>query len=169
MSGTSGEAVAAFEAELRRRDPDGTRLAAVGDLEALARAAVDVVLDPAVTWQEHLGPLYDTAGVRRLLGRDGRPVTKQAVSKRRDLLALTTSSGRKVFPAFQFAHRTPVDGLGEVLAALPEGLVSPWTVASWLVSPAADLAGRRPIDVLADGNRVAVAAAARAWAADLAA
>lgn len=162
-------AVEAFEAELRRRDPDGAQLAAVNDVPALARAAVDLLLDSAATWQAHLGAFYDTDGVRALLGKPGQPVSKQAVSKRPDLLALTTGSGRKVFPQLQFQGRAPVAGLGEVLGVLPEPLVSRWTVASWLVSPAPDLDGQRPIDALADGNRSAVTAAARSWAAALAA
>src|SRR3954453_14033090 len=112
----SEAAVAAFEEELARRDPGGPQLAAVDDLTALARAAADLVLDSAAAWQDHLGAFYDTDGVRQLLGRPGSPITKQAVSKRRDLLALTTGSGRKVFPAFQFQGRAPVAGLGEVLA-----------------------------------------------------
>ena len=165
----TAQAVLAIEAELQRRDPDGTQLAAVGDLDALARSAVDLLLDTAATWHEHLGGFYDTDGVRHLLGRPGRPVSKQAVSKRRDLLALTTGSGRKVFPQFQFRGRATPAGLGDVLAVLPEALVSRWTVASWLVSPAADLDGQRPIDALAEGNRVAVVEAARSWAAALAA
>jgi hypothetical protein len=47
--------------------------------------------------------------------------------------------------------------------------VSRWTVASWLVTPNQDLHGERPVDALADGYRVAVERAARAWAAGLAA
>lgn len=162
-------AVEAFEAELHRRDPDGVQLAAVDDVPALARAAVDLLLDSAATWQAHLGAFYDTDGVRALLGKPGRPVSKQAVSKRPDLLALTTGSGRKVFPQLQFQGRAPAAGLGDVLALLPEALVSRWTVASWLVSPAADLDGQRPIEALTDGNRAAVTAAAGSWAAALAA
>lgn len=170
MSSNAGAvAVEAFEAELRRRDPDGAQLAAVDDVPALARAAVDLLLDSAATWQAHLGAFYDTDGVRALLGSPGKPVSKQAVSKRPDLLALTTGSGRKVFPQLQFQGRTPVAGLGDVLAALPERLVSRWTVASWLASPATELGGQRPIDALADGNCVAIVASARSWAAALAA
>jgi hypothetical protein len=59
-------------------------------------------------------------------------VTKQ-VSKRR-LLALTTGSGRVVYPAFQFTAQRGA-GLPGVVATSTT-LVSPWTVASWLVSPA---------------------------------
>jgi hypothetical protein len=100
---------------------------------------------------QHLGPMYDVEGVRRLLGRPGAPVSRQAVSKRRGLLALTTGSGRVVYPAFQFGGGSPLPQLAQVLAELPEELVSRWTV-----------------DVLAAGNVDAVVRAARAWAAALA-
>ena len=58
-----------------------------------------------------------------------------------------------------------------MLEALPEDRVSRWTVASWLVSPEADLGGEAPIDVLFDADPAGVEAVvhiARAWAADLA-
>ncbi|MGH9069463.1 MAG: hypothetical protein ACRD0J_18510 [Acidimicrobiales bacterium] len=96
-------------------------------------------------------------------------MSKQAVSKNRNLLALTTGSGRVVYPRFQFAGRALIPGLRQVLAELPEEVVSHWTVASWLVSPAADMEGERPIDVLAEGGTQVVAEAARRWGAALAA
>ncbi len=55
---------------------------------------------------------------------------------------------------------------------LPPQLVTRWTVASWLVSPDADLDGARPIDVLARGGPDGadrVVAAASSWSAALAA
>ena len=91
------------------------------------------------------------------------------MSKRRGLLALTTGSGRVVYPRFQFRDGAPLPGLDRVLAELPESLVSRWTVASWLVSPSSEFAGARPVDLLADGAVVAVVTAARRWASDLAA
>ena len=91
--------------------------------------------------------------------------------KRKGLPALTTSSGRVVYPAFQFRGRTLAPGLARVLEALPEDLVSRWTVASWLVSPETDLGGDAPIEVLFDADPAgvdAVARVARAWAGNLA-
>jgi hypothetical protein len=120
---------------------------------------------------KQLGAFYDAEGVRALLARAGAPVTRQAVSKRKSLLAVTTGSGRVVYPAFQFQGRTPISGLGKVLEVLPETLVSRWTVASWLTSPEVALDGERPIDVLAnDGpaGRRRVAEVAARWSAQLA-
>jgi hypothetical protein len=156
-------------AELLLRDPDGSRFAAADDPQLLAREAADRAVDAAQAWIAHLGPMYDVDGVRQLLGRSGIPVSRQAVSKRRGLLALTTGSGAVVYPAFQFPGGSPVAGLAKVLDALPEHLVSRWTVASWLVSAEPDLNGERPIDVLAYGASESVVAAAQQWAAALAA
>ena len=122
----------------------------------------------AQAWVAHLGPMYDVEGVRRLLGRPAHPVSRQAVSKRRGLLALTTGSGRVVYPAFQFAGGSPMPHLARLMAELPESAVSRWTVASWLVSAEPTLDDQRPIDVLAAGEADAVVRAARAWAAALA-
>lgn len=163
--------VTALLGELQRRDPDGSLIAAASDVAQAAELAASGVLDPSVLWLEQLGAFYDSDGVRRLLGRGGAPVSRQAVSKRKGLLALTTGSGRVVYPAVQFRDRLLAPGMDQVLDALPEALVSRWTVASWLVSPEAALAGERPIDLLFDGEQAvaAVVAAARRWAGQLAA
>nr|WP_231126459.1 antitoxin Xre/MbcA/ParS toxin-binding domain-containing protein [Motilibacter aurantiacus] len=156
-------------AELLLRDPDGSRLDRVDDPDALARETAGRVVDTAAAWEAHLGAFYDVEGVRTLLSRGGRLISKQAVSKRKGLLALTTGSGRVVYPRFQFADGAPLAGLDDVLAELPEPLVSRWTVASWLVSPQPALDGERPVDVLREGSPAPVAAAARGWARSLAA
>lgn len=118
-------------------------------------------------WRRHLGGFYDGEAVQRLLGSTARPVTKQAVSKRRGLLALRTGSNRVVYPRFQFIAGHLVDGLDDVLDALPEEIVSRWTAASWLASENRELDGDRPIDVLAEGQVELVVAAARSWASSL--
>jgi hypothetical protein len=162
--------IEAFAARLAAQDPTGAALERADDVELLARQAADRVLDSSATWVEHLGAFYDTRGVRRLLARDESPISRQAVHKRRGLLSLTTGSGQAVYPAFQFSGRRPAPGLSEVLGLLPEELVSRWTVASWLVSPEAELDEQRPIDVLHDGGpegAVAVRAVAARWAAQL--
>jgi hypothetical protein len=76
-----------------------------------------------------------------------------------------------VYPAFQFTGSGVVPGLAAVLSILeaPEVGVSPWTVASWLVSPAAEFDDATPIDVLAAGEVEAVSNLARQWARALAA
>jgi hypothetical protein len=152
--------------ELRLHDPSGDL--GVRQARDLGRRVADRMLDDADRWHEHLGPCLDVTGVREVLGQPGRPVSKQAVSQRRGLLALTTGSGRVVYPAFQFEGRSVVPGLAEVLRALPEDLVSRWTVASWLVSPDAELQST-PISLLRAGRTRPVAQAAHDWAIALAA
>lgn len=163
---------ASLLAELCRRDPDGSRLALTADVGQVVARVADRVLDPAVVWQEGLGAFYDTDGVRQLLGRDDEPVSRQAVHKRKGLLALTTGSGQVVYPAFQFSGRTLAPGMDRVLEVLSADVVSRWTLASWLVSPDVELDGDRPIDVLFSGQPAAVdrvVQAASHWAAQLAA
>ena len=155
--------VAAFAHELELRDPDGRAAGAIPDPGSVMEQAVARVLMASHAWVDQLGPLYDVRGVMQILG-----VTKQAVSKRR-LLALTTGSGRVVYPAFQFTGSGVVPGLPAVLAMLPAEHVSPWTVAAWLTSPAAELDDDRPIDVLAGGDTAPVLALAADWAQALAA
>ncbi len=161
--GVHDDLIAAFAEELALRDPDGTAARAIPDPTSVAEQAVARVLLASHAWTELLGPLYDVRGVMQVLG-----VTKQAVSKRH-LLALTTGSGRVVYPAFQFTGGTVVPGLPSVLALLTPDVVSPWTLGAWLASPADELDGDRPIDVLAAGETAPVLALAGDWARALAA
>ena len=166
------ELIEAFSEQLAQYDPTGAIVARSDDLTAMARDAARRVLETASTWVEHLGSFYDSGGVAALLSRTATPISRQAVHKRRGLLALTTGSGQVVYPAFQFEGRRPVPGLAAVLDELPEAVVSRWTVASWLVSAEAELEGARPIDVLRDQGpegRAAVLSAAQRWSARLSA
>lgn len=163
--------IEAFSAQLAQYDPTGALVSRSDDVTLMARQAAQHVLDSASTWVEHLGPFYDTEGVRTLLSREGTPISRQAVHKRRGLLSLTTGSGQVVYPAFQFDGQRPTPGMTAVLHSLPEDLVSRWTVASWLMSADAELEGERPIDVLQEQGpegEQAVLDAARRWAGQLA-
>lgn len=151
-------------AELYLRDPKGRQLAQISDAPRFAREIAEKVIDTSKAWQEHLGVFYDVDGVRRLLSRNGQALSRQAVSKRKNLLALTTGSKRVVYPSFQFRDRTVVSGLDRVLEQLPEDLISRWTLASWLVSNEPELGGARPIDALHQGDVDAVVLIARNWA-----
>lgn len=155
--------LSAIGAELARRDPSGSATDHVDDIEAAARAAVDALVDTGALWQAHLGPVYDAKTVAVILGSPDKPVSRQAVSKR-SLLALRTGNGRVYYPAFQFANGQPMAGLADLLSTIDEDLVSRWTLASWLVSPEADLDGASPIDVLRAGDVERVLRLARAWA-----
>lgn len=161
--------VEAFVREVRKRDPEGRSLARIDSVDEAAAAAAQLVVDTGEEWREHLGGFFDVEVVRRLLGSSANPVTKQAVSKRRGLLALRTESNRVVYPRFQFVHRHLIDGLGDVMDVVPEDLASHWTVASWLVSENPELDNERPIDVLAEGRVELVVEAARSWSGSLSA
>lgn len=150
--------------ELYLLDPDGEQIDQVKDTERFARETASKVIDASKTWQEHLGPFYDAQSVCRLLAKGGKPLTRQAVSKRKNLLALTTGSMRVVYPTFQFRDRIVAPGLDKVLKELPESLLSRWTLASWLVSKEMDLDGAKPIEALYQGEVEKVVAIARYWA-----
>lgn len=66
--------------------------------------------------------------------------------------------GAEHFPAFQFEDGQPVETIGKVLAKLGEKK-SGWQLAFWFTSPNGWLDGKRPVDVLKDGDAVAKAAA----------
>ncbi len=156
--------LARIAVQLQRQDPSGAAAALLSDPDAAAADAASAVLDTASVWHAHVGALYDAKGVGRLLAHpDGKPISRQAVNKR-GLLTLRTGSGQVLYPAFQFHARAAVPGVAELLRILPASLVSPWTVASWLVTPAADLGDAAPIDVLRRGQPGPVLAAARSWA-----
>jgi hypothetical protein len=154
--------------ELQLRDPDGSRLDKVTDVAVLATKAAESALDTADVWAEHLGGFYDAATVGKVLSRGGRPVSRQAVHKRRGLLALTTGSGRVVYPAFQFVAGGVLPGLEAIQRAVPEELASRWTLASWLVSPQPELGGQSPVQLLREGGVGPALTAARDWASSLA-
>lgn len=151
---------------------------ALQDLHALidqvrpetARLLHDIALQDVsdAHWNRQVGPFLAARDVARLLGRAGRPLSRQAVAQRRDLLAIRAGNGATVYPIFQFAGRRTLPGMREVLAALEE-VAQPLTIASWLTTAHPDLDGRTPAAALRDGDADAVVRAARALAAGLAA
>lgn len=151
-----------FERVLDAFDPEGTFTTT--DTERLARSAAVAVIGWADVWDDHIGPFFTAEHVRTLLSVDGRPVSRQAVAQRTNLVVLTTGSGSVAYPAFQFRTGSVPDGLGSVLGALSEEIVSRWTVASWLVTPNAELNGDTPLDLLEAGTPQLAIDAARRWA-----
>jgi len=133
-------------AELEERASEG----AVG----LARSVLEADIANRA-FSDQVGPALTQADVARLLGR-----SEQAVSKDGRLLRAHRFDGRPVYPVFQFNGRRQRPGLATVVRALARS-VQPTTAASWLTAPNPQLAGRRPVDALDDGdldNVVAVAA-----------
>jgi hypothetical protein len=111
--------------------------------EALGRRAALLAVSEMV-WGQVLGPLYDVEQVQTIL----RVKTRQAVSdlaKRGRLLALDGSGGRKLYPAFQFGpNGRPYTEIAKVIEIF-EGIVeTPYTIASWFVSPQDLLASETP-------------------------
>ena len=106
------------------------------------RAALLAASD--VVWHKHLGPLYSTQQVRELMGRG----TRQSVSelaKRGRLLALPEADGRLAFPAFQFGRNGDrLPALDQILRIFDGAVETPYTIASWFVTPEPRLNGKTP-------------------------
>ena len=92
------------------------------------------------------------------LVRDASRDTRYQIER---LLRLEMRDGEIGYPVFQFDGRRKLPGIPEVIDILAPVVASPWTIASWLKSPAADLEGRAPVKALRDGNIEAVTASAR--------
>jgi hypothetical protein len=122
------------------------------DPSALGRRAA-LLAASDVVWHRHLGPLYSTKQVRELTGRG----TRQSVSelaKRGRLLALPQADDRLAFPAFQFGRsgeRLP--GLERILEVFDGAVETPYTIASWFVTPDPRLNGKTPAAWLRAGRR----------------
>lgn len=144
MSGTFATAAHAFERTLDELDLQSSEL---GDLAALGRRAALLAVANQV-WEQQLGPLLDADQARSLLGVRSR----QAVSdlgRRGRLLALDAPGGHKVYPAFQFTPAgRPWPDLVAILEIFADVVESPYTTASWLVSPNSRLDGETPMDWL---------------------
>ena len=149
MTAALAEAAKTFEQTLgelgitgREREVDPS---ALGRRAALL-AASDVV------WHKHLGPMYSSKQVREVMGRG----TRQSVSelaKRGRLLALTEEDGRLAFPAFQFGSTgTRLPALERILEIFDGAVETPYTVASWFVTPEPLLEGKTPASWLRAGR-----------------
>jgi hypothetical protein len=96
--------------------------------------------------------MYSSKQVREVMGRG----TRQSVSelaKRGRLLALPEDDGRLAFPAFQFGRtgkRLPA--LEEILELFDGAVETPYTVASWFVTPEPRLQGKTPAAWLRAGR-----------------
>jgi hypothetical protein len=113
------------------------------DPSALGRRAA-LLAASDVVWHKHLGPLYTSRQVREVMGRG----TRQSVSelaRRGRLLALPEEDGRLAFPAFQFGRtgkRLPA--LERILEIFDGAVETPYTGASWVVTPEPRLLGSTP-------------------------
>jgi hypothetical protein len=110
-------------------------------------------------WAEQIGPVYRQSDVARLLCK-----SKQAVSADARLLKLELRSGEVGYPVVQFDGRRQLPGVREVVEVLAGVVTTPWTIASWLTSPADVLGGVTPVAALRKGRTDEVLAAARRFA-----
>jgi hypothetical protein len=147
-------AAQAFEETLERLRlpedvPDFEDPAALG-----RRAALVAVAESA--WRQALGPLFDTEEARMVLGVRSRQAVHDLAARGR-LLSLPTRDGRKLYPAVQFGNQgRPFPELPEILRAFEGKAESPYTVASWLVSPQILLEGETPVAWLRSGRDAAL-------------
>jgi len=125
-------------------------------------ARSQALLDGVRIAQEDLreaGGTYDLEQVRTLM----QGVSRQAIDKRvqeGSLLAVPGPSNRRSYPTLQFTRNgAVVAGLKTVREALPTS--NPWTVLNFLAQPDVRLKGRKPIDVLKEGDIDLVVEAAR--------
>lgn len=109
------------------------------------------------TWNDLIGPFYDTAALIDWLG-----VSKQAVSKRigKTLLAVHSHNGDVRYPSFQFLDDGRViPGLLKACKMLAEAGVDEWGQAQWVNTPVSQLGGRTVAETLASDRAGDVVAA----------
>jgi hypothetical protein len=109
----------------------------------LARAA-----ERGDPWPKLLGPLLHAEEVRELVGLCSLEDLDELVRRWR-ILALPTRRGGVVYPAFQFdGHGQPYPTIAEVIEILAPVAVTPYTIASWLMSPNEFLGDETPMQLL---------------------
>jgi hypothetical protein len=103
-------------------------------------------------WGKYLGPLLRVEDVQLLL-RSSNPEAVSSLTLRGQLLALDVSGGRKVYPAFQFSKEgRPFPELPEVLRIFEGAVETPYTIASWMVTPQPLLDAKSPAAWMQEGG-----------------
>lgn len=121
-------------------------------------------VDARCVWDVLLGPVHDAATMTRYLRHSENELADLA--ERRQLLALETSDGIVIYPAFQVDQFQLLPGLAEVLGVFAGVPVDGWTLSSWLLAPSESLDGLSVIDWLRTRRSSATAqahAARAAW------
>jgi hypothetical protein len=103
------------------------------------------------TWAA-VGPFHDADSTAAVLGVPAS--TLPALARQGTILACETSSGKVVYPAWQFGGTggQVLPGLVPVLQVLARSHATGWLRASWLRSPEVELGGRPPLQVLLAGG-----------------
>ena len=112
----------------------------------------DEVALPHPEWRRHLGPVLSRQQVVEALGVAGGTGVDELV-ERGQLLGLPTLGQELIFPAFQFGDDGQlIPGLPAILAAFDGVVISPYTIASWFVTPQIALGRRTPVTWLRRGK-----------------
>lgn len=123
----------------------------LGDPAKVGRRAALLAAADAL-WGKRLGPVFRREQVQELLGVGSRQAVSQ-LAKRRRLLALPASDDRPTFPAFQFSSSgRPYDVMPEILAPFEDADASPYTIASWFMTPQRLLGSAKPATWLRRGR-----------------
>lgn len=87
------------------------------------------------SWMRILGPLLEIEKVREALGlRSQRDV--RTLSTKGQLLTLDSPEGQELYPLFQFAENGNVrPEIARLLKIFSSAVNTPYTIASWFVSP----------------------------------
>lgn len=94
-----------------------------------------------------VGPFYDPRGLRKWFRYSQAELA--SLGESRDILLVTTSDGRSLYPAFQFdAQGRPLPHLRELLEGLDPDRDDAWGDAVWLNDAAEDLDGLTPAQAL---------------------
>lgn len=120
-------------------------------------------------WREALGPLLDLESIRTIFG-DPSAAEAEALAGQQRLLALRAADGRRLYPGFQFTEQGRLyPEIETILGIFTEVVTTPYTIASWMVSPQDLLEGETPAAWLRAGRDAALLLeAARRSAAKLA-
>jgi hypothetical protein len=103
-------------------------------------------------WPKLLGPLLHAEDVRELVGLSSLEELDELVRQWR-ILALPTRRGGVVYPAFQFDDDgQPFPTIAEVIEILAPVAVTPYTIASWLMSPKPYFEDQSPMQWLKSGR-----------------
>jgi len=96
-------------------------------------------------WVQALGPLLQIDGARDLLKLKNRGQVRD-LSASGQLLEIGSPEGHELYPAFQFdASGSPYPEVASVIKTFSDVVETPYTIASWFVSPQDLLDGETPI------------------------
>lgn len=108
---------------------------------------------------QKIGPFYDTAGLCAW-----KNVSRQAIHRqmsKRKILGLKTADNELIYPAWQFGtDGRPLPNLDVVLNSMDPNGVDLWGDALWLRTPAEQLGGLSPAELLRAGQLETVLAVA---------